>query len=611
MTSGLLKSSKRLDQLFKEQFGKSRTDTVHNKYIEYKHEYNKLKRATKRNYYWNILNDYRNDIRKTWSVLNDITGRNKHKATMPDTFVINDVRSNDPQLISDGFCRYFTGVGEQFASQIPPPDKTFNKYMGSKRYNRFMFLTPTDHNEIDKSITLMKSKKSSGHDSISSQLLKIIKANVTKPIATIINKSICSGSVPDSLKLAKVVPIYKSKDSELCTNYRPISLLPCLSKILEKVIHKRLYHFLNTQDIFYPSQYGFRPKHSTINAVTEFVYNVMKSRDNKDYIGSVFLDLSKAFDTINHITLLYKLQHYGVRGLALEWFRSYLTGRKQYVSFKGKNSSKMDITCGVPQGSVLGPLLFIIYTNDLPNSLLYSKSILFADDTTLFCSSPNIAHVFDKLNEDLKSLYDWFKANKLSLNIGKTNYMVFDRGKINNIGNMTLTINELHIDRVSKVKFLGMIIDDCMNWNDHIQHVKCKISGGIYAINTAKHILPLSHLKTVYYSLVNAYIIYGLLLWGSGYETQLKKVKIQQNKAIRTLSGSVYNATASPLYKTLNILNVDSLYQLEMAKLMYQYSHDLLPKPLLQMFIANTNVHEHNTRTRDHPHQQQKYSSYW
>ncbi len=291
--------------------------------------YNKLKRSTKRKYYWNLLNDYKNDIRKTWSVLNDITGRKKQKDSYSDEFVINNFRSRDSQLISDSFFKYFTGVGEQFASKIPPPVRTFKNFMGEKRYNQSLFLTPTDQNEVDLIITSMKNKKSSGHDNISSHLLNMIKLNVTKPIAIIINKSIENGCVPDSLKLAKVVPIYKSKDSELFSNYRPISLLPCLSKILEKVLHKRLYNFLNIQDILYPSQYGFRPRHSTINAVTEFVYNVMKARDRKEHTASVFLDLSKAFDTINHNTLLYKLQHYGVRGLALEWYRSYLADRKQ------------------------------------------------------------------------------------------------------------------------------------------------------------------------------------------------------------------------------------------------------------------------------------------
>ena len=184
-------------------------------------------------------------------------------------------------------------------------------------------------------------------------------------------------------------PIFKSKIKTDMGNYRPISLLPSISKILEKIVHQRMYKFLCNQSILFPNQYGFRPKHSTVDAVTTFTSDLMLSLDKKYSTLAVFLDLSKAFDTIDHHILLKKLEHYGVRGIALEWFRNYLSNRTQYVSYRGAQSSLQNIACGVQQGSVLGPLLFIIYTNDLPNSLSYSKCILFADDTTLFHTHSN------------------------------------------------------------------------------------------------------------------------------------------------------------------------------------------------------------------------------
>ena len=227
------------------------------------------------------------------------------------------------------------------------------------------------------------------------------------------------------MKMAEVILIYKNKNVEQYTNYRPISLLPSLSKIMEKVIYKRVYNFLNLNKLFYPSQYGFRPKCSTTHAIAQLTAHILEALDNKKHTIGVFLDLSKAFDTINHETLLHKLHHYGIRGLALEWFRSYLSGRKQYVHFNGMDSDTEDVTCGVPQGSVLGPLLFIIYTNDLPNALRDSGCILFADDTTLFQSLQDINMIINNLSQELEKLTDWFRANKLSLNINKTNYIIF------------------------------------------------------------------------------------------------------------------------------------------------------------------------------------------
>jgi hypothetical protein len=362
-----------------------------------------------------------------------------------------------------------------------------------------------------------------------------------------------------------------------------------------------VYNFINHQNIFYPSQYGFRPKHSTIDAITEFAFNVLSSRDNNRHTVSVFLDLSKAFDTINHNTLLNKLQHYGIRGVALDWFGSYLYKRRQFVSFQNTNSSELEITCGVPQGSVLGPLLFIIYMNDLPNALQYSKSILFADDTTIFYSSENATLMFNRINNDLQLLADWFKANKLSLNIGKTNYMIF-KGNNHVIDQFTLTINDNIINKVDKIKFLGIMIDKDLNWHEHIKYCIHKMSSGHYAINMTKNILAKEHLKILYYSLINSYLNYGLLLWGAANKNQIKKIEIKQNKIIRTLHGCKYNTSSTPIYKKLHVLQLNSLYKCQLGKLMYQYFKGELPRPVQNIFTTNIDIHSYNTRNKYHPH---------
>ena len=243
----------------------------------------------------------------------------------------------------------------------------------------------------------------------------------------LINKSITNGTVPALMKTAKVIPIYNSKARDDFSNYRPISILPTVSKILEKIVHKRLYDFMYKCNIFYPNQYGFRHKHSTLHAVTKLVTDIVQSKDKTDSTFSVFLDLSKAFDTINHDILLSKLEFYGIRGIALNWFKSYLYERKQYVTYNGTQSNTLEMSCGVPQGSVLGPLLFIIYTNDLADCIENSTTILFADDTTIYESASDIHYLYISMNSNLSRLTDWFRGNKLSLNVAKTNYTCCSR----------------------------------------------------------------------------------------------------------------------------------------------------------------------------------------
>ena len=314
-----------------------------------------------------------------------------------------------------------------------------------------IFMQPTDEVEIGRIIASLKPKTSCGHDGLN---CKLIKQLIAIPIYIIINKSLSSGTIPTSMKTAKVIPLFKSKDKTSLGNYRPISLLPAFSKILEKCVYHRLYSFCTSYDILNPNQYGFRSGHSTIHAVTKLTADILASFDNNKDSLAVFLDLSKAFDTIDHDILIKKMNVYGIRGIALDWFKNYLTGRKQFVSYGSVSSEHCDINCGVPQGSVLGPLLFIIYTNDLPHALEKAKCILFADDTTVYLDSNNHLELRNDIESDLTRLDDWFRANKLSLNVLKTNFIMFHRKyRDQNMVYDTLSLGNQDISRVSATKF--------------------------------------------------------------------------------------------------------------------------------------------------------------
>ena len=303
-------------------------------------------------------------------------------------------------------------------------DANFTKFL-PPYYDKSLFFTPTDEEEIFKIVRTLKSGRSTGYDGISMNLLKKVITYIIAPLTYIFNLSISTGKCPNSLKIAKVIPIYKKDDPSLLTNYRPISILPSISKILEKIIYKRLYIFLNVNNLLVPNQFGFRKKHSTDYAIIQLLNKVTECFSNKKHLIGIFMDLSKAFDTIDHDILIYKLKRYGIHGLALSWIIDYLYNRKQYVSFQSSVSSKSNITCGVPQGSILGPLLFLVYINDIINSSSLLSFILFADDTNIFYSNKNFETLINVLNIEISKVLHWFLCNKLSLNISKTNFIRF------------------------------------------------------------------------------------------------------------------------------------------------------------------------------------------
>lgn len=599
MTKGLMKSSVTLTKLYKKCVKKQKTELAYTNYVTFRNEYNKLKRIAKKMYYERRFEQYKNDIKGTWKLLNSLIGHTKDKSSAHTVFKLTDnsepVSSSDK--IADEFCKYFTNIGPKLAESIHPSDKSFEAYLKSKRNPNpsSMFLDETDPEEIYKIISALKAKKSSGYDNISTTFLKQVGPEISCPISILVNKSFSEGVVPDILKIGKVIPIYKSNDKELFSNYRPISLLPALSKILEKAMYKRLYNFMDSNKILYQSQYGFREQRSTCQAILEFVTDVVEAIDEKKSTLSVFLDLSKAFDTIDHKILLDKLYFYGVRGIMYDWMKSYLSNRFQYVQYNSSKSDSMSTTCGVPQGSVLGPLLFIIYMNDSTDCLTHAKGILFADDTTVYQSSSSIDLLYITMNLELNILSDWFRANKLSLNASKTNYMLFTNLR-NSDNNYVIKICDCALERKPCVKFLGVHIDQNLTWHDHIRICQSKIASSIYAINRVKHFIPHKYVRTLYFSMIYPYLYYGIPLWGSTYNTHKKKLITAQKRIIRIISGAKYNDHTNPLFQEGNILKLDDIYKVEVCKVAYKFKQNLLPLPLKHLFTLNSDIYVRESR---------------
>ena len=335
---------------------------------------------------------------------------------------------------------------------IPNCDKSFHDFLKEPN-QQSLFLMPTNEEEVLSIIHFLKIGKSPGCDTISNSLVKNLAAEIVQPLVHIFNLSLTNGIVPREMKVAKVVPIFKKGDPKLLTNYRPISLLISFSKILEKLIYVRTVKFLNSSKMFSNFQFGFREKHTTTHAILHFINKVSYAMDNHMHTLGIFLDYSKAFDRVDHKILLRKLSHYGVRGAALDWFRSYLADRQQFVSINGFDSELQNVSCGVPQGSLLGPLLFILYINDFQYSSDVLSFNLFADDSSIFFSHKDAQVLVQTVNSELRNITSWIHANKLSLNLTKTNYMIYSNSLKMLPGD--IMFNGVLIDRVTSTKFLG------------------------------------------------------------------------------------------------------------------------------------------------------------
>ena len=521
-------------------------------YKKYRNKLHHLLNAAERKYYQEKLLEHKSNIKKSWQVIKLVINKRKSKQICAK-FNYNGKSIEDKNTISNTFNNFFINIGPELAKKIPHSNNNPLHYIHHDR-NVISNADPVTDEEVERIIRGFNDS-AAGWDELRPKIIKCIRNQIKYPLQHLTNLSLAQGIFPNELKIGNVVPIHKAKDVAVFSNYRPVSVLPAFSKLFEKIMYNRLIQFINENKLLYKYQFGFQKGKSTEMALIILLDKITEALDQGKYVIGVFLDFSKAFDTVDHSILLQKLERYGICGLYLDWFKDYLSNRKQCVTYNGCQSSYQTIKCGVPQGSILGPLLFLLYINDLSTVSNACFSILFADDTNMFITGRNINEMCQQLNEDLKNIQNWLCCNKLSLNILKTNYMIFT-SRNRHIEDIGVKIDNTNIERVYTTKFLGVQIDSKLTWKNHVDYISKKISKCAAIISKARKVLHKSTLINLYYTFAYPYFIYCNIIWGNTYAITNNKLMVIQKRLIRIVTSSPSRANTGPLFYANKLLNV-------------------------------------------------------
>ena len=573
------------------------------KYKFYRNKILHLSRISKRTFYHNYFTQNVCNMKKTWEGINALISHKKGSKAISCIKRPDNSTTAEQLEIPNILNKHFASVGPQLASKIPHSPIHFSQYLpiDSTPSSSFAFniVLPC---EIETEINSLPRNKALGLYSCPVRILKVACQFVSNPLAILLNKSVQSGIYPSKLKHAKIIPVFKNEDESDPNNYRPISLLSVFNRIFEKLMYKRVKSFIDKHEILSKSQYGFRENCSTEHALIDIINKIQLNFDKGLYSCGIFIDLKKAFDTVDHDILSYKLEHYGIRGIVNSWFCSYLKNRRQTTQV-GPYISKTEInSCGVPQGSVLGPLLFLLYINDISYSSNQLNFFLFADDTNLLYADKNLRSVEAMVNKELANVSNWLMANKLSLNTKKSNFVIFRPYQKRLDFDVTIKLFDhannslIPLERKDYVKYLGILIDSNLTWKQHILFISSKISKSLGILSRLRHFVPTDTLLSIYRSLIQPYITYGIAVWGQAAQTNWDKLLILQKRALRLIHFAPYRSHAIPLFIQHNILPLNFQYCKSVCTIMHDVSNNILPANISNLFLHQTQVHSYNTR---------------
>jgi hypothetical protein len=559
----------------------------HIAYKKCRNEVNRRIKDAKTNFYKTSLDNSTNS-KESWKIINKLLYKNS-KTTSINELIVNHNKITGDKNMANEFNNFFCKIGPQLAENIQPSDLDPLHYV-TPGSNVFEFRNISSE-EVVSVLKKMKASKAPGLDKISGKLLKAAGNSIIESLVYLFNLVLNTGIFPEDMKIAKVTPIHKSGEKTDCGNYRPISVISVVAKILEKIMYNQVVDFLKQNSILTDQQSGFRPLHSTETTLLHSANQCLVNMDKGLINGILFLDLKKAFDTVDHKILISKLYQYGIRGTPLHLFQSYLSERKQICKLQNIMSEITNVTCGVPQGSNLGPLLFLLYINDLPNCLEKTQASMFADDTNLSCQGKSPSEIESKINTDLDNVHKWLIANKLTLNRYKTEYMLIgSRQKLQRSpSNPQIVIGNHIIQQVSSKKVLGVIIDEQLKWKEHNDAQCKKISKSIALLRRAKQFVNQDTLQNMYNALVLPHFTYCSNVWNDGSRAHIEKLYKLQKRAARVITGLSYETRSTEIFEKLGWESIENILKKREHIMTFKALRGETPNYLSDLFAVSHN----------------------
>jgi hypothetical protein len=616
MTSGLLKSRNTKLKLARKAKYHPSPENVE-RFRTYRNLYNSLVKKAKKLYFSKSLADNHKNSKKIWQVINEACNKRPSSCTI-DKLKIGDSIVSDKEIIANSFNDHFADIGIKTTSSIPITNANFRDFLPPPSpYS--LFMAPTAPGEILEVILNIDKKTSTDVNDISFNLLQKVAYPISKPLSHIFNLSVEQGIFPEKMKISKTIPIFKKQGSPLEMEFfRGISIVDSFDKIFEKLGSKRLVNFLYESNFFYDNQFGFLKGRSTNHAILKIINFITNAINSGEFTLSIFLDVAKAFDSVDHNILFSKLENAGIRGISLDWFKSFLKDRKQKVKVGNTWSSTLkELNISVLQGSVLGVILFLIFVNDLYMCAPELFKVIFADDLTSLASHSDIEILNQIGNSGIDKLFKWYSANKLAIHPGKSRFMIFKPPYVNldmlpndvnqnpyfplfintnDIGDNDITkinlIKGIPNETEGSMKVLGVLLDQHLNLQDHVKSLHSKIAKNVYMLNQVKNLLDNNILKLIYFAHIHSHLVYCCNILGMCTANTIKPIQVLQKKAIRIISNASYYAHTPQLFHDNDILPLTELIKYCSCLFMFDYVNGNLPAAFHHSWNENWRVNE-------------------